>query len=47
MSSLAPSASPTEIPMATTRTVAAARVALSSQVAVAPLKQHFLIKHVH
>ena len=44
MPSAPSSASPTAIAIAATRTVATARVALSSQVAVAPPKQLLLLK---
>ena len=47
MASAPPSASPTAIAMATTRTVATARAALSGQAAAAPPKQLLLTKPVH
>ena len=47
MPSARPSASPTAIAIAATRTVATARVALSGQAAAAPPKQLLIIKPVH
>ena len=47
MPSEPPSASPTAITMAATRTVATARAALSDQAAAASPKQLLLIKPVH
>ena len=47
MASAPPFASPTAIAMATTRTVATARAALSGQAAAAPPKQLLLTKPVN